>query len=133
MARLDEINDELTVAASLLGDAAVDIQNCGFGTEEHIRRIGDALGRVYEIQHAIYKERPDLVPAFLKKPEEISAHSAANSRLTEALANVYRFGELGQGSEAERELRAYITQETSDLHRRIAERILKRNLDAEGT
>ena len=133
MASLDAIHDQLAVASSLLDAVAADIRDSGFTPNEHVRRIGQALGLIAEIQHAIYRERPDLTPAFLRKSEDVSAHAEANGRLTQTLANVYRFGEAGQGAEAERELRAYIARESSDLHRRIAEHVLQRNVDADGT
>lgn len=133
MANLDAIHDRLAVVSSLLDEAAIDIRDSGFASDEHVRRIGQALGLISEIQHAIYGERPDLTPAFLKTPGGVSAHAEANGRLTQALANVYRLGEAGQAAEAERELRAYIAGESSDLHRRIAEHVLQRNVDADGT
>jgi hypothetical protein len=132
MANLDAIHDQLAVASSLLDAAAIDIRDSGFTPEEHVRRVGQALGLISEIQHAIYRERPDLKPAFLREPEGVTAHAEANGRLTRVLASVYRFGEAGQGAEAERELRAYIARESSDLHRRIAEHVLQRNV-ADGT
>jgi hypothetical protein len=61
MATLDEINDELAVAASLLGAVAIDIRDCNFSAEERIRHVGEALGHIYDIQHAIDKVRPDLM------------------------------------------------------------------------
>jgi hypothetical protein len=133
MANLDAIHDQLAVASSLLDAVANDIRDLGFTPDEHIRRIGHALGLISEIQHAIYRTRPDLTPAFLRDPEGVSAHAEANGRLTQALAKVYRFGEAGQGAEAERELRAYIARESSALHRRLAEHVLQRSVGADGT
>jgi hypothetical protein len=34
--------------------------------ELNIRRVGEALGNLFEIRNEIYEERPDLMPEFLK-------------------------------------------------------------------
>ena len=131
MPTLDELHDQLTVAASLLDAATVAIRECSLApTREHFRRIGDALAKVYEIQHAIYEVRPDLKPGVLREPSEFAA---ANGRLTVALSTAYKCGETGQYNEAARLLAEFIAAEPSDRHRAIAQMVLDRNTANDGS
>jgi len=131
MPTLDELDNQLTVAASLLDAATVVIRECSLApTHEHFRRIGDALAKVYEIQHAIYAVRPDLKPGVLQEPSEFAA---ANGRLTVALSTAYKCGEAGQYNEAARLLAEFIAAESSDRHRAIAQMVLDRRAANDGT
>jgi len=131
MPTLDELDNQLTVAASLLDAATVAIRECQLvPIREHFRRIGDALAKVYEIQHAIYEIRPDLKPRMLREPSEFAA---ANGRLTIVLSAVYKLGETGQVDEAKRVLTKYVAEESSERHRAIAKMVLDRNASIDGT
>jgi hypothetical protein len=61
---LDELLGE---AASKLDKAANMVRDLKLSPQNNIRKIGEALANVFEIQHEIYKIRPDLEPDFLKK------------------------------------------------------------------
>ena len=61
MAGADSIDRLLTVAASLLDQAAAEIRDAKLEpVRENIHRVGVALSEVFEIQHAIYTARPTL-------------------------------------------------------------------------
>ena len=131
MPTLEDLDNQLTVAASLLDAAASAIRDGSLApVREHIRRVGDALAKVYEIQNAIYAARPDLKPGLLRDPAQFAA---ANGRLTVVLSNAYKLGETGQPDAAERVLKEYIAAETSDRHRSIAQMILERNATGDAT
>ena len=125
MATLDELNDQLVAAAHLLDLAAATIRGCPLQpTTEHIRRIGNALAEVFDIQRAIYEKRPDLTPLVLRDPSTLSEASA---RLAGAVSKAHKLGEVGQFAEAERVLAEYIGAESSDRHRVAAQIILDRH------
>lgn len=63
---LDEIDRRLTRAARLLDCAASKIRDAKLDPKRNVRRLGEALVLVFEIQHEIYRKRPDLMPQFLK-------------------------------------------------------------------
>ena len=63
----DSLDELLTMAASKLDAAASMIRDLSFSSEANVRKLGEALVNIYEIQHNIYKVRPDLRPDFLKK------------------------------------------------------------------
>lgn len=63
----DSLDELLTMAASKLDAAASMIRDLSFSSEANVRKLGEALVNIYEIQHDIYKVRPDLRPDFLKK------------------------------------------------------------------
>lgn len=63
----DSLDELLTMAASKLDAAASMIRDLSFSSEANVRKLGEALVNIYEIQHDIYKLRPDLRPDFLKK------------------------------------------------------------------
>jgi hypothetical protein len=131
MPTLDELDDQLTAAASILDMAAVTIRDCPLEpTQDHIRRIGEALASIFDIQRAIYEKRPDLKPGILRNEFQFAE---ANGRLTVALSNAYKLGETGQFSEAERVLTEYISAESSDRHRSIAQMVLGRHRASHAT
>lgn len=63
----DSLDELLTMAASKLDAAASMIRDLSLSSEANVRKLGEALVNIYEIQHDIYKVRPDLRPDFLKK------------------------------------------------------------------
>lgn len=61
MDNLASLHARLRLICGLLDGAAGIIRNVPLSpTNEHIRRIGESLASVYEIQRAIYKLRPEL-------------------------------------------------------------------------
>jgi len=132
MPTLDELDNQLTVAAWLLDASAGTIRDCPLDpSKEHIRRVGDALANIFDIQRAIYELRPDLKPGFLR--EDPSQFAAANARLTLSLSNAHKLGEIGQFEEATRILNEYIATESSDRHRSIARILLERHKGTDAT
>ena len=67
---LDSLDARLTRAARLLDQSAALIRDLDLDSETNIRKIGEALANVFEIQNDIYEKRPDLMPDHLKPPEE---------------------------------------------------------------
>jgi hypothetical protein len=65
--RYESLNELLNEAASKLDRAANMVRDLNLSPENNIRKIGEALANVYEIQHQIYALRPDLKPDFLKE------------------------------------------------------------------
>jgi hypothetical protein len=67
---LDYLDHRLEKAVRILGDSAGLIRDLELG-KENIRRTGEAIASIFEIQRVIYEQRPDLMPEFLKvKPGE---------------------------------------------------------------
>ena len=66
MPSLDNLNDLLTEAAKLLNNAAEEVRDNKLNKHENIKKIGESLVNIYEIQLEIYKVRPDLTPDILK-------------------------------------------------------------------
>jgi hypothetical protein len=131
MPTLNELDNQLTTAANILDMAAATIRDCSLQpTQDHIRRIGEALAHIFDIQRAIYALRPDLTPGILR---DASQFAEANGRLTVALSNSYKLGEAGQFAEAERVLTEYIASESSDRHRAIAQMLLDRHRASDAT
>jgi len=64
---LDRLNRQLTKSARTLGDCAALIVDLRFSSSENVRRIGNALVMIFEIQNQIYEQRPDLTPEHVKK------------------------------------------------------------------
>jgi hypothetical protein len=65
MNSLESVNEKLTKASQLLNTAAQEIRDFGFNKGVHIKRIGTTLTYIFEVQHEIYEQRPDLKPDFL--------------------------------------------------------------------
>jgi len=131
MPTLDELDNQLTAAANILDMAAATVRDCPLQpTRDHIRRIGEALANIFDIQRAIYALRPDLTPGILR---DASQFAEANGRLTVALSNSYKLGEAGQFAEAARVLTEYIAGESSDRHRAIAQMLLDRHRASDAT
>jgi len=120
MATLEELDATLRVASGLLDTAAVQLRDLALpSTTDHVRSIAEALARIFDVQNAIYKLRPDLRSAFLSEQVPIEL-SEANRRLTRALAEAYRLSDQNNLSEAIRLLEAFIGAEASQYHKDIA-------------
>ena len=64
---LEYLDRRLTRAARILSDCAGLTRDLDLNRRENIRRIGEALARIFEIQHEIYELRPELKPDYLQK------------------------------------------------------------------
>jgi hypothetical protein len=68
MPSFESINEKLQLAAEKLDQAATEIRDLPLEpTETYIRKLGESLVNIFEIQHEIYRLRPDLQPDFLKE------------------------------------------------------------------
>jgi hypothetical protein len=63
---LGRINKRLTGATRQLNQAARDIRDAKFQPQRSILKIGEALAIVFDIQNEIYRERPDLLPKYMR-------------------------------------------------------------------
>ena len=118
MGSLEELDSTLLAATRLLDAAAAQTRDLGLTpVRDHIRLIAEAMARVFEIQEAIYRMRPELKPAHLK---EQSPAPDADRRLTRVLGEACRRVDSGDRIGAIGLLRSFASTETSDLHREIA-------------
>ena len=62
---LGEMNELLTHGCRLIDQAATRVIPAGLD-RENVRKLGEALVQVYDVQLEIYERRPDLMPDFLK-------------------------------------------------------------------
>lgn len=63
---LDRINAQLSAAGILLDGAAQNIVASPLESERNVRRIGEALMKISEVQDELYELEPRLVPLFLR-------------------------------------------------------------------
>jgi hypothetical protein len=66
MASLAKLNSTLRQATKLLDRAAAQIRDLGMNPKENVRKVGEALTLLFEIQNEIYTRQPSLTPKFLK-------------------------------------------------------------------
>ena len=86
MTELKSINDKLNDACSLLDEIAQDLAKTGLVQKTAwIKNIGKSLGSIFEIQHSIYLENPDLKPSEL---EGVPKDEAANKRFRELILGI---------------------------------------------
>ena len=69
-ASLEYLDKRLHKASKLLEGCAELIRDLDLNKHENIRRIGEALMRIFDVQREIYQERPDLTPDNLKEPPQ---------------------------------------------------------------
>lgn len=78
MDQLSALHKTLNVAASFLDRAAGQIRDAALPpTKEHIHSVGKALVKIYDIQHAIYKLRPELEPKYEEPSQEVQQATVA--------------------------------------------------------
>lgn len=90
MASFESINEQLRMAAERLDQAATEIRDLPLDlVKEHLRSIGEALASVFQIQHLIYRLRPDLQPAYLTEevPDTDPDLTFEEKALVEKLSN----------------------------------------------
>lgn len=63
----ETLNKLLSESAANLDKAAHMIRDLDLSPEANIKKIGEALANIFELQLQIYRLRPDLKPNFLKK------------------------------------------------------------------
>lgn len=86
MVSFESINEKLLIAVENLDQAASEIHNLPLEpANQHIRGIGEALANVFQIQHEIYRQRPDLQPDFLGNEEPDSDLTPDQKKLIEQL------------------------------------------------
>jgi hypothetical protein len=71
MASLKSLNTMLRQATELLNKAAAQIRDLDMNPKRNVRRVGEALTLVFEIQNEIYSRRPSLTPRFLKEKKPV--------------------------------------------------------------
>ena len=118
MASAETIHSLLANAARLLDEAATEIRDAHLlDKSTNIRRIGNALAEIFEIQHELYRHRPDLQPEFLRQPaERVDANRALTLAMSEAVEREQR-GDIPGAIAAHRE---FLERESSEHHRDIA-------------
>lgn len=62
---LESLDEMLGSATSTLDLAAAVVRDLGLAPDMNVKRVGEALMLIFEIQHEIYAVRPDLRPDFL--------------------------------------------------------------------
>lgn len=114
----------LKAACCLLDSAAGQIRDSALSpTKEHIHKIAVALSEVFEVQHAIYKVRPELEEKHVEPQPEVRE---ANRRLGETLISAYDLADQGQLSQAVTLLRHYSEAEPSLFHKELAANEIER-------
>lgn len=63
---IEDLDKRLRRSSKLLDACATAIRDLELNSEDNIRRIGEALASIFEIQNQIYELRPDLTPGYLK-------------------------------------------------------------------
>ena len=63
---LDYLDHRIHRASRILDDCAGLIRDLELSPQQNIRRIGESLATIFEIQREIYRLRPDLMPEYLK-------------------------------------------------------------------
>jgi len=63
---LEDLEALLIDASTKLNQSAYLVRKLKFDEEKNIKRIGLALGKIFDIQDEIYSVRPELKPDFLK-------------------------------------------------------------------
>jgi hypothetical protein len=64
---LERLDRQLSMSSRMLDDCAALIRDLELNPHENIRKIGEALARIFEIQRQIYERQPDLTPEYLTK------------------------------------------------------------------
>ena len=62
-----------------LSTVASDIRDADLNAKENVRKVGQALSCIFDIQHDVYRRLPDLLPRYLydtKLGEEVLSNRA---------------------------------------------------------
>jgi hypothetical protein len=115
----------------LLDGAAGQVRDAHLApVRSNIRKIGEALAAIFEVQAAIYKQAPELQlePKYEEPPEEISL---ANRRLGEAMLAADDLADQGKLAEARILLLRFAESEPLPEYKELALRQVQRYADAE--
>lgn len=124
MASPESIHQLLRVASRLLDQAASEIRDAQLEpVRGNIRRIGQALSEIIDIEQQIFAIRPELRPAYLNEP---SPHPEANKRLTRFMSEALELEDAARFDDAIAKYKEYLAIEDSPDHRAIAEREIER-------
>jgi hypothetical protein len=63
------IDRDLMQARRILDGVARKIRNADFALKRNLFRVGHALVDIFDIQEEIHRERPDLIPPYLRGTE----------------------------------------------------------------
>jgi hypothetical protein len=115
---LERLHHTLVAAEIILDNAAGQVRDAALApTNQHIHSIGTALASIFEIQHAIYKIKPELEPKYEEEPEKTRA---ANRRLGETLIAAYDLADSNKVPEALALLHQFASDDPSEYHRGLA-------------
>ncbi len=118
MGSLEDLDSTLRMATRLLDAAAAQVRDLPLSpVRDHIRLIGEAMAKIFEIQETIYQLHPEFRPAYL---DQRPPNPDADRRLTRVLADAYRRSDSGDRSGAIESLQSFASTETSELHLEIA-------------
>ena len=124
MGSLEQLDSTLRIASRLLDAAAAQVRDLDLSPlRDHIRLIGEAMAKIFEVQEAICRLRPDSRPAYLNQQ---SSNPDADRRLTRALGEAYRRSDSGDRRGARDVLESFTSTETSELHLEIARHEVER-------
>jgi len=128
---LETLHRSLRVAAMLLDGATGQIRDAQLSpVRSNIRKVGETLAVIFEIQAAIYKQAPELhlEPKYEEPPEEISL---ANRRLGEAMLAADDLADQGKLGEARNLLLRFAEAEPLPEYKELALRQVQRYADAD--
>lgn len=66
MASLKRLNELLTGASKLLNEASYQVRDLDLQPQQNIRKIGELLVDIFDIQMQVHEKRPDLIPEYLQ-------------------------------------------------------------------
>lgn len=122
---LDELDQILSEAAKLVDTAAQGVTTTDLPEKkDHLHSLGSALGLIFEVQSAIYGERPDLEPAYLREKSPYPPGEAR--RYGEIFLKAVELSEAGDIEAAIQLLRSYLKQKPHEYFRAMAEQQLRR-------
>jgi len=127
---LEDLHHTLRVAAMLLDVAAGQVRDAKLlPVKENIRTIGESLAAIFEVQHVIYKQAPELglERQYEEPPEEVRL---ANKRLGEAMIAADDLADAGKLKEAREHLLKFAAEDPSEYHRKLAMLQFERYEDA---
>jgi len=64
-ASIRSINRRLERAVHALSTVAADIRDAALNSKTNVRKVGQALSCIFQIQHDVYRREPELLPKIL--------------------------------------------------------------------
>jgi hypothetical protein len=122
--RLKSIDLLLAAIAGMLDEAAGEIRSAELKpTDEHLRRIGQALNGIFGIREAIFAVRPDLKPNWVSA---MGPPSPDNHALTTAIVESIEYEKRNDYPGAIALFEAFLQSASSPLHKDIAQDEIQR-------